>query len=393
MQKHKFSSSSVKHVALVLSLNKRFDRKVIEGVTRFVLESGKWIVFLEDDPEAKIPNFERGYFDGVIADMDDKRIPQKIKDLSIPVVGIGGVRADSPLKSKLSTVGTDNRKIAVMAAEYLIDFRFKSFGYCGIVERTIDPWNQERRDSFVERLAQEGYACSVFTGRYNPSQSWEQLQEAIFKWLKPLPKPVGILAANDTRARHLLAACRRYGVQVPDEVALLGVDNDELICELAIPSLSSIIQGTEEIGYSAARLLDSMIDGQEKNVVNLLVAPVKIVERESTDLVATDDPVTSSALSFIRKNSVDGLGVSQVARGIGVSRSTLDSRFKKVVGRSVHEEILRTQLNAACHLLAATDMPLEVIAKRVGFCHAQYLSNIFKARYGQTPGKYRQRTR
>ncbi|MFA7174185.1 MAG: DNA-binding transcriptional regulator [Kiritimatiellia bacterium] len=393
MKKHKSANSNVKHVALVLSLNKRFDRKVIEGVTRFVLESGKWSVFLEDDPGAKIPNFKRGHFDGVIADMDDQRIPQQIKDLAIPVVGIGGIKSDSPLKLKLSTVGTDNRKIAVMAAEYLINFRLKSFGYCGIVERTIDPWNQERRESFVERLVQDGYKCSIFKGRYKSSQSWEQLQEAIFNWINSLPKPVGIFAANDTRARHILEACRCYGVPIPDDVALLGVDNDELICELATPSLSSIIQGTEEIGYSAAKLLDRLMDGREKKLVNLLVAPVKIVERGSTDMVATDNSVISNALIFIRKNAVGGLSVSQVAQGIGVSRSTLDSHFKKVIGRSVHAEILRVQLNAACHLLAATDMSLENIAKRVGFCHAQYLSNVFRVTYGQTPGEYRQRAR
>jgi len=393
MRQKKQKFSTVKHVALVLSLNKRFDRKVIEGVTRFVHESGAWSVFLEDDPGAKIPNFKRGHFDGVIADMDDPRIPQQIKDLTIPVVGIGGVKPESPLQLKLSTVGTDNKKIAIMAAEYLVTLRFKSFGYCGISERTIDPWNRERKEFFVERLAQYGYPCSVFKARYSPSQSWEHLQEAIYSWIESLPKPVGILAANDIRARHILEACRCYGVSIPDEVAVLGVDNDDLICDLATPSLSSIIQGTEEIGYRAAELLDSLMDGREKYPVNLRVAPVKVVERQSTDMVATDDSVTALALKYIRDNAIGGLAVSSVARAIGVSRSTLDMHFKAAIGRTVHDEILRVQLNAACHLLAVTDMQLEIVSKRVGFCHAQYLSNVFREKYGQTPGEYRRRAR
>ncbi len=393
MQTKCFDNAKVKHVALVLSLNKRFDRKVIAGVTRFVHESGDWSVFLEDDPGAKIPNFKRGHFDGVIADLDDHRIPYQIRHLAVPVVGIGGVKAESPLKLKLSTIGTDNRKIAVMAAEYLLNLRFKSFGYCGVSERTIDPWNTQRKESFADSLTRVGHSCSVFKARYNSSQSWEQLQEALYNWICQLPKPVGILAANDIRARHILEACRCYGVKIPDEVAVLGVDNDELICELATPSLSSIIQGTDEIGYKAAELLDALMDGRQRNLTNFLVEPVKIVERESTDLVATDDRVTSMALRYIRNNAIGGLSVTGVARGIGVSRSTLDIHFKKVIGRTVHDEILRVQLNAACHLLSVTDLSLEVVARRVGFCNAQYLSNIFREKFDQTAGEYRQRAR
>jgi LacI family transcriptional regulator len=180
---------------------------------------------------------------------------------------------------------------------------------------------------------------------------------------------------------------------VPDDVAVLGVDNDDLICELATPPLSSIVQGTEEIGYRAARLLDALMRRRERRVTNILVDPVTIVERASTDLIATSDRVVADALRVIRQEACGGIGVSQVARGIGVSRSTLDGHFRRVVGRSVHDEILRVQVNAARTLLAATDLPLDEIARRAGFCHAQYLSCIFKRECGQTPGDYRRRAR
>jgi len=385
--------AKARHVALVLSLNKRFDRKVIEGVTRFVHESGAWSVFLEDDPSAKIPDFRRGHFDGVIADLDDPRIPKQVAGLSIPVVGIGGIESGCALRLTVSTVGTHNRKIAKMAAEYLLQLGLRSFGFCGLPLRTLDPWNRERQEVFASHLAERGHPCAVFAARYSPSHSWEQLQEALGTWLAPLAKPVGVLAANDVRARHVLEACRRFGYRVPDDVAVLGVDNDELICELANPPLTSIVQGTEEIGYRAARLLDRLMRSRRRTVSNLLVDPVTVIERASTDLVATGDRVVAAALTYIRQNACSGIGVPQVARGIGVSRSTLDGHFKQVVGRTVHDEIQRVQLNAARNLLATTALPLADISRRVGLCHAQYFAALFRRVCGQTPGQYRRRAR
>ncbi|HON48279.1 MAG TPA: helix-turn-helix domain-containing protein [Kiritimatiellia bacterium] len=166
-----------------------------------------------------------------------------------------------------------------------------------------------------------------------------------------------------------------------------------MICELATPSLSSIVQGTEEIGYRAARLLDALMHRRNQQVTHILVDPVTIVERASTDLIATSNRVVADALRVIRQQACDGIGVSQVARAIGVSRSTLDTHFRREVGRSVHNEVLRVQINTARTLLATTDLPLGEIARRAGFCHAQYLSSIFRRKCGQTPGDYRRRAR
>ncbi len=385
---------TTKHVALVLSLNKRFDRKVIEGVTRFVHESGSWSVFLEDDPRAKIPDFQRGHFDGVIADLDDARIPRQLADLNIPVVGIGGIDpACHAFRTPISTIGTNNIKIAEMAAEYLMGLGLRSFGYCGLTARTIDPWNRERQEKFVSHVVAYGHKCAVFSHRYSPSHSWEQLQKALYTWLMRLPKPVGILAANDVRARHLLEACRRFALRVPDDVAVLGVDNDDLICQLATPPLSSIVQGTEEIGYQAAKSLDQLMLHTIKGAVNQLIDPVTVVERASTDLVATEDYVVANALRHIRKNACNGLSVAEVAHDIGLSRSTLDGHFKTVLHRTVHNEIQRVQINQVRNLLMTTNLTLEEIAKRSGVCHAQYLAVLFKTVCGQTPGEYRRRAR
>ena len=379
----------MKHVALVMSLNKRFDRKVIEGVTRFVREAGTWSVFVEDDPQAKIPDFHHGHFDGVIADLDDPRIPKRLVGLGIPAVGVGAIREDCPWELDISTVSTNNRRIAELAANHLLERNLESFAYCGVPGRTIDPWNRERREAFVAHVQEAGGTCSVYTGRHSASHSWEQLQEKLATWLAGLAKPLGLMAANDARARHVLEACRRLQLRVPEDVAVIGVDNDELICNLANPPLTSIVQGTEEIGHTAATLLDGMMSRRERKRRHLLVDPVGVVTRESTDLVATEDVVASTALAFIRQRSSEGIQVADVARAADVSRSTLDARFRRVVGRTVHEEIQRSQLNTAQQLLSTTNLSVDDVARRSGFSSAQYMNAVFQRAFGQTPGQYR----
>ena len=383
----------MRHIALVMSLNKRFDRKVIEGVTRFVREAEHWTVFVEDDPSAKIPDFGRGHFDGVIADLDDPRIPKHVAGLRIPVVGVGAIREDCPWKLAISTVSTNNRQIAVLAADHLLQRGLQHFAYCGVLTRTIDPWNRQRRQTFVEQLRQRGQHCAVYTGRHSAAHSWEQLQEKLGSWLMSLPKPVGLMAANDARARHVLEACRRLQLRVPDDVAVIGVDNDELICNLANPPLTSIVQGTEEIGYQAAVLLDRTIARQQPRLVQLEIDPVAVITRQSTDLVATEDTVVSLAVLYIRQHACQGIQVTDVARQAGVSRSTLDGRFRHVVGRTVRAEIERIQLDAAQQLLVTTSLSVDEIARRAGFSSAQYMNAVFRRTLRQTPGHYRRGAR
>jgi LacI family transcriptional regulator len=294
---------------------------------------------------------------------------------------------------EVSTVSTNNALIAVLAAEHLMARGLRNFAYCGIASRTIDPWSSQRRDALVEHLRRHGFRCHVYSTRYSPGQSWERLQEQLAEWLVKLPKPVGLMAANDARARHVLQACRRSEVSVPDEVAVIGVDNDELICNLATPPLTSIVQGTEEIGYRAAVMLDQMMRRRKRKTTHVTIDPVTVVTRESTDLVATQDAITANALSYIRQRAREGIQVADVAKHVGASRSTLDDRFRRLVGRTVHSEIQRTRLTAAQQLLVTTDLPAEEIARRAGFRNAQYMNVVFRRALRQTPGQYRRGAR
>jgi len=200
-----------------------------------------------------------------------------------------------------------------------------------------------------------------------------------------------LFACNDARARHVQESCRRLNLQIPADVAILGVDNDELMCELANPALSSISLGTNEIGYEAARLLDDLIAGRRvaKKRKKVQVAPVGIITRESTNTIAIADEVVAQAVEYIRTNIDSSVRVADVTRDADLSRSTLDNRFKQVLGRTVHDEIERVRLERTRELLATTDCTLSEIALQTGFGTVHYLAAVFRQSTGQTPGEFR----
>jgi LacI family transcriptional regulator len=201
------------------------------------------------------------------------------------------------------------------------------------------------------------------------------------------------MACYDIRGREVLDVCRQLGVSVPDQVAVIGVDNDELICDLADPPLSSVIPDTERTGYEAARLLDLLMAGQAELPLAHLIKPKGIAVRSSTDVLATDDIEVSIALRFIRAHALDGIKVEDVLRAVAVSRRVLESRFERLLGRTPHEEITRVQIERVKELLTETDLPLATIADRAGYKHVEYMSVVFKRETGIPPSQYREGVR
>jgi LacI family transcriptional regulator len=201
------------------------------------------------------------------------------------------------------------------------------------------------------------------------------------------------MACNDVRAQHVLTACRELGILVPEAVSVIGVDNDELMCELTSPPLSSIEQGSRKIGYQAAALLDRMMDGEKAERLKYVVQPEGIITRRSSDALAIEDAEVSAALAFIRDHACDPVLVCDVVDAVGISRSTLEFRFKTIVGRTIHTEILRTQIEHARHLIATTDLPLKQIAVLAGFSHINYLTTVFREQTGWTPAEFRKQAK
>lgn len=214
---------------------------------------------------------------------------------------------------------------------------------------------------------------------------------ASIRWIKRLPKPVGVMACNDMRGQQVLNTCRALGVAVPDEVAVIGVDNDEVLCTLSDPPLSSVVPDTERIGYETATLLDRMMRGGRGPDGQIFIKPKAIITRRSTEVLAVEDRQIAAATRFIREHACEGIDVSDVLRVVPMSRSTLDRRFFALMNCSPKDEILRVRLNRAKQLLAETNLSLPLIAEKLGLEHAEYLSRIFKKRVGLTPSEFRVR--
>jgi LacI family transcriptional regulator len=281
---------------------------------------------------------------------------------------------------------TDDAAIAQLGYEHLKERGFKRFAYCGDARFNWSNWRQEH---FQRAVTADGFPCSIFKPRKQPSADDATLVDDLERWLLRLPKPIGLMSCYDLLGQQVLDACRRAGISAPEQVAVLGVDNDEMICELCHPPLSSIVPNTQRTGYEAAALLDMMMSGHKAQGRTHLIPPVGVVTRQSTDVLAVEDQHVAQAARFIREHACEGIKVSDVLAAVPQGRRLLESRFKKFLGRTPHDEIIRVQINRVKELLSETDLPLSVIAERTGFSHVEYLSVVFKKKTGEPPSHYR----
>ena len=384
---------STRRVALLVSTHNDYDRKIISGVSRYAREIGNWTIFCEDEHLHHMPSLSRWHGDGVIAQLENPAIHQSVARLKIPVVGVASVADLSPVLDQTVCVSIDNQQIGERGAAHLLECGFESFAYCGIPATPLNGWVQERGAAFSAAVTHAGYRLATYTGRHRTVRQWETLQTHMAAWLRSLKLPIGIMACDDPRARHVLETCRRLGLRVPEDVAVLGVDNDELICELCHPPLTSIDTGIREVGYEAAAALDRLMAGKRAEPVRTRVPPGKLVARRSTDILTVPDAGVAAALTFIRDHAAQPIQVSDVSRHVGVSRSTLDKHFRQVIGRTAHDEIERVRLNMARSLLENTDWPLRVIAQKSGYRNEQYMCKVLRLALGRTPGQHRQISR
>jgi LacI family transcriptional regulator len=377
--------ASYPHVALIVETAKQYDRGVLRGIGRYIKGHGPWSVYLEErGPQDAIPAWLKSWRgDGIIARIKDVPMAEALLATGAPIVEL----RRQVVGFDLPAVHCDDAAISDLAVRHFRERGFRQFAFCG---RPGARWSDLREHAYRDRLTGEGYACHIYPGpRRARGLSWEQEQDDVAQWLATLPRPVGVLACNDIRGLQVLDACRRTDLSVPEGVAVLGVDNDEVLCELADPPLSSIDQDLERIGYEAAALLDRLMAGEPPAADPTLVEPLGVVARLSTDVVAIDDPAVATALRLIRQHACDGKGVDHLVDRTGLSRRALQRRFKALTGRTLQEEILNTQLARVRQMLAETDLKLENIAAKSGFNYVGYMCCFFKKKTGMTPGEYR----
>jgi LacI family transcriptional regulator len=372
----------------LIETSNAYARGLLEGIVSYVQRHGPWSLYLPEMRRGELPPgwLPRWRGDGVIARVENREIARALRRTRLPAVDVSAARQlpDAPW------VETDDAAIARTAAEHLARRGFRQFAYCG------DPrfnWSRWREEHFAGAVAAAGGSLAIFQSPASPAaaQSWSAERERLVAWIRSLPKPVGILACYDIQGQRLLDACREADVAVPEEVAVLGVDDDRLLCNLCSPPLSSVVPNAPRTGYTAAELLDRLMRGEPVPDREHLIPPTGVAERQSTDVLAIDDPHVAAAVRFIREHACDGIDAGDVLRQAAVSRRMLESRFRKAVGRTPHGEILRVRMERVKQLLAETDLTLEVIADRTGFRHVEYLSVAFKRETGEPPGRFRSR--
>jgi LacI family transcriptional regulator len=374
------------HVLLLIETSRTYGRDLLRGVRRYIAEQGPWSVYMELRAlESEAPPWLAGWHgDGILVRSGSKAMVDAVARTKIPAVEL---RA-STFGHHAPFVGVDNAALGEIVAAHLIERGLRHFAVYAL---DTEEYFQQRRDNFVATLQRLGHSCGMFHAprRQERPRDWEKHQAALAAWVAGLPKPAGVMACTDQLGFWLLDACRRVGVSVPEEVAVVGVENEESLCTMASPPLSSVQYDGQRIGYEAASLLGRMMRGEPPPEHQTLFPPVGIVQRASSDVVAIDDGDVSEALRYIRRRACDGISVEDVLAAAQTSRSTLERRMRALIGRTPKDEILRVQFNRVRELLTFTDLPLAEIAGRSGFRHPQYLAEAFKKRFGQTPGRFR----
>jgi LacI family transcriptional regulator len=365
-------------------------RQILQGVSHYLRSHRAWTIVLEHrETEATLPHwFDTWRGDGVISRWSGPRVSEALHELDVPVVDVSSREP----RFGLPRITSDDRAIGSMAAEHLLERYFRSFAFYGLKDEL---WSTRRREGFLETVSRAGYPVEVFEScpqKHHHRSSQEELNR-IGRWLVSLAKPVGVMACKDLRGPIIMEACQRSGLRIPDEVSVIGADDDALLCELTDPPLSSVICNPEQIGRESAALLDHMMAGGEADCEERLVPPIGVATRLSTDVMAIDDERIVAAVRFIHANACHGITVGDVSSHVMLSRTTLDRQFQKYLQRSPQAEIRAVQFSRARQLLAETDHSMSRIAGLVGFKHTEYFHFAFKREFGWTPRQFRAQSR
>ena len=377
-------------VIFLVETSRAYGRGLLRGFAQYSKLNGPWLFFI--GPEFYVKGIEHSYrwmkdldADGIIAPLWDDAIIKMIDSLGLPAV-ICGIERPS---LRACRVVTDDVAVGRMAAEYFLERGFRRFAFCGFNDAI---WSQRRSESFSKSFKDVGYETHIYKRHKSAKKrSSEAEQTFIAEWLKSLPKPVAIMACNDDRGQDVLAACRLAMLEVPGEVAILGVDDDELVCDMSYPQLSSIAVNTERAGYEAARVLDKLMSGQqiEEDEKVVHISPLHVVTRQSTDIMAIEDQLVADAVHFIRMHSRKVIQVGDVAEAVGLSRRALEQHFKKVLRHSVHDEIKYARVSQMADLLINTNLTMSQIARFLGYPNASNIARYFKKKKGISPLEYR----
>ena len=366
----------MKRIILLLETSRAFGRQLIIGIARYSRLNGPWSFYKEPiDLKSSVPHLTTWKPDGII--MRDSLITKELLKLRIPTIL---AIHNSSYPKNLPVIKTDSSSIAKLASEHLIEKGLKNFAFCGF--NNYD-WSKERRFYFNRFISEAGYKThNYILPKRIKKNDWENEQQHVSNWIKTLPKPVGIFACNDDRGQHILEVCKLIDLKVPEDVAVVGVDNDPMICEIGDPPLTSIALNVESAGYEAAKLLDGLIEKKKITKRQILVSPSHIVQRQSSNILAVDNAEVALAIRYIRNNAKNKILVKDVVKTTGISRRALERRFRKTIHRSIYDEIKLVRIEWISKLLIESDLSISQITSLFNFTDVEHISRYFKKEKG-----------
>ena len=379
-----------RHVALIIETSKFYGRELLLGIGNYSRVSGPWSIFAtergQDDPDPAWLETWTG--DGIITRSHDLAACRRARDRGIPVVSLRHLVA----KPLFPSFFPDQTIIANRVAGHFFERGFRNFGYLAV--SGDKGWEHLRKKAFIETVQKHGFSnIAVRLLSTEAHRNWENEADSLARWLEMLPKPIGIMANHDTQGVLILDACRRANIRVPDDVAVVSVDNDPVLCEIAATPLSSLDQNVQRLGFEAAAALDRMMQGKKVAAQNHFMEPGDVVPRQSSDTLMVSDVRLAKAIRFVRQTGGMGMNVNDVARAAGMSRRALEKQFITVIGRTPLQEIQEMRFRQVRQLLLDTEYTLPRIAELTGIPHHEYLVRFFKKRSGFTPGEFRRKMR
>lgn len=378
-------------VALMLKAKGRYGRSIIEGICEYMKSTRiHWDFLLEEDFRSSPASLLEWKGDGVIADFDDPLLTSLLTKVEMPVVGIGGSwQLSSPTIRSLPYVASDNVELVRLAYQHLIDMGLLRFACYSIEPTIMNPWAVERANAFRQFVEADGHQAEIFEGIPTHALVWQNILEDLARWLDTLPKPVGIIAVTDSRARQVLQACSIAGYAVPEEIAIIGIDDDPLLRSLSRIAISSVAQGTHQMGRIAAEMLHRQLTGTPLREKHVMVGPEGVNAQASTRHSVIMNTYILRARYFIRQFGTQGIKAAQVAEHVGCSRATLDMHFMRTLGKTLHDELLSFRLERSKNLLRETQLSYADVAMQSGFTSLQYMYSVYRREMGCTPVEYR----
>ncbi len=374
-------------VALLLDTSRHYGRKLTEGIIRYSQLYGPWSFYIDDQFYLNWPSknnlsyLKKWGVSGIIT--RDFQEANHLLELEVPIIT---ARNHGYLETPVQIRTADSR-IGFMAFNFFWNKGLKEFAFCGFSNM---PWSEKRQKGYLKAAKDLVSKPEIF----NSPSSNRMLQRNkeytnLAEWLKQLPKPIGIFCCNDDRGYDVIECCRQANLKVPYEIAVLGADNDSLVCNLSNPKLSSILIDVEQAGYETATNLHKLMNGENVSDCDIIARPINISERHSTDIMAIEDISVKSALQFIQEQGQKLIQTEDVASFVGISRRSLECRFQKALGHSVFAEIRRNRIEKICKLLIDTDLAISEIALLLGYNDSDHIARFFKKEKEMTPKQFR----